>query len=126
MSTIDLSARLNISALRDAYLQSTLTPAAVINTIAKKCEEYSDYNIWIYRLSPAEIQPYLDGLQHKSLEDCPLWGIPFAIKDNIDLAGIPTTAACPDYRYTPEKSAFVVEQARARLMVLVKTVLTQR
>jgi allophanate hydrolase len=39
-----------------------------------------------------------------------LYGIPFAIKDNIDLANIPTTAGCPDYAYTPEHSAFVVQR----------------
>jgi hypothetical protein len=40
----------------------------------------------------------------------PLYGVPFAIKDNIDLAGVPTTAGCPDYAYVPEWSAFVVQR----------------
>ena len=40
----------------------------------------------------------------------PLWGLPFAIKDNIDLAGVPTTAACPAYAYIPDRSATVVER----------------
>jgi allophanate hydrolase len=40
----------------------------------------------------------------------PLYGLTFAIKDNIDLAGVPTTAGCPDYAYTPTKSATVVER----------------
>ena len=43
----------------------------------------------------------------------PLKGIPFAIKDNIDLAGTPTTAACPAYAYTPARSAAVVERLAA-------------
>ena len=38
----------------------------------------------------------------------PLWGLPFAIKDNIDLAGVPTTAACPAFAYTPQDSATAV------------------
>ena len=38
----------------------------------------------------------------------PLYGIPFAIKDNIDLAGVPTTAGCPAYAYSPERNATVV------------------
>jgi allophanate hydrolase len=43
----------------------------------------------------------------------PLWDLPFAIKDNIDLADIPTTAACPAYAYIPNRSATVVERLRA-------------
>ena len=45
--------------------------------------------------------------------DLPLYGIPFAIKDNIDLAGTPTTAACPDFAYLPERSAAVVSRLLA-------------
>lgn len=48
-------------------------------------------------------------LERLSPDSLPLYGIPFAVKDNIDLAGIPTTAACPAYAYTPERSARVVE-----------------
>lgn len=42
--------------------------------------------------------------------DLPLLGVPFLVKDNIDVAGLPTTAACPDYAYMPSRSAFVVER----------------
>ncbi len=40
----------------------------------------------------------------------PLWGLPFAIKDNIDLDGVPTTAACPAFAFMPERSATVVDR----------------
>ena len=40
----------------------------------------------------------------------PLFGVPFAVKDNIDVAGLPTTAACPAFAYKPQRSAFVVER----------------
>jgi hypothetical protein len=42
-----------------------------------------------------------------------LWGMPFAVKDNVDVAGIPTTAACEAFKYTPEKSSPAVEQLLA-------------
>lgn len=43
----------------------------------------------------------------------PLWGVPFVVKDNIDVAGMPTTAACPAWAYTPDKNAFAVMRLRA-------------
>ncbi len=49
-------------------------------------------------------------LEGRELKDLPLYGVPFSIKDNIDLAGVPTTAACPDFTYLPERSATIVEQ----------------
>ncbi|MEK1886528.1 MAG: allophanate hydrolase [Phyllobacterium sp.] len=56
----------------------------------------------------------------------PLWGIPFAVKDNIDVAGMPTTAACPDFAYLPDKDATVVRLLRkAGALVFGKTNLDQ-
>ena len=43
----------------------------------------------------------------------PLFGVPFAVKDNIDVAGVPTTAGCPAFAYVPERSASVVERLEA-------------
>ena len=43
----------------------------------------------------------------------PLYGIPFAVKDNIDCAGLPTTAACPAFAYTPTQNAHVVDKLMA-------------
>lgn len=106
MSTLDTS----ISGLRAAYSTGDQTPAGVMRGIREQSGQYDDHNIWIHLLNEAEQQPYLDALANKSLDDCPLWGIPFAIKDNIDLAGIPTTAACPEFAFTPSESARVVQQ----------------
>jgi allophanate hydrolase len=52
-------------------------------------------------------------LERDTAAATPLYGIPFALKDNIDLAGLPTTAACPAYAYSPERSATVVERLMA-------------
>ena len=66
------------------------------------------------------------GLQAAGPEGKPLFGVPFAVKDNIDVAGLPTTAACPAFAYRPERSAFVVEKLeRAGAIVIGKTNLDQ-
>lgn len=97
------------SLIRD-YQQSRTSPEQVIENIHSLAHDYREHNIWIHLLNTEELAPYLAALKNKPIAEHPLWGIPFAIKDNIDLAGIPTTAACSDYAYTPEKSAPVVEQ----------------
>jgi len=101
---------LNIQNLREKYLKNEITVDEVILSIKNKIEKTKDYNIWIYTLSEDELLPYLENLKTKKVEDLPLYGIPFAIKDNIDLKNIPTTAACKEYKYIPKKSAFVVEK----------------
>ncbi len=101
---------LTVSALHKAYADGVLTPADVIDNILKNSLAFAEKNIWIYQLNEAELSPYVLALAEKNPETHALWGIPFAIKDNIDLAGIPTTAACPEFTYTPEKSATVVQQ----------------
>ena len=101
---------LTISHLRKAYKDKKLSPRDLIESILSRCDEFSEHNIWIRKLTTDEIEPYLKNLETNCIDDLPLYGIPFAIKDNIDLAGIPTTAACHAFEYIPEKSAFVVEQ----------------
>ncbi|ODB98317.1 allophanate hydrolase [Candidatus Thiodiazotropha endoloripes] len=108
--TTDFPYEMTISALRRAYLSGSLTPEQVMQTIRKRASEYEEYNIWIHLLSEAEQAHYLDRLQQLDLARFPLWGIPFAIKDNIDLNEIPTTAACIEFAYTPTASATVVER----------------
>ena len=101
---------MTISELRADYLAGKQTPESLIADIHARAAEVSHYNIWIHLLTNSEIQIYLDALQHKPIETHPLWGIPFAIKDNIDLAHIPTTAGCEAFAYTPTQSAKVVQQ----------------
>ena len=101
---------LNIKNLKQKYINKEITIDEVVSSIKTKIEEKKDHNIWIYTLSNEEIEVYKKALENKKPEDLPLYGIPFAIKDNIDLKDIPTTAGCPEYEYTPKDSAFVVSK----------------
>jgi allophanate hydrolase len=99
---------LTLPGLRRHYMQGDFTPRELIATLRARSQQFRDRNIWIHELSDADIEPWLAALDDKSPTELPLFGVPFAIKDNIDLAGIPTTAACPAYSYTPREHAFVV------------------
>jgi allophanate hydrolase len=101
---------LDINTLRENYLENKTSIREVISSIQTKIEETKNHNIWIYTLNENELEPYIKNLEEKNPKDFPLYGIPFAIKDNIDLANIPTTAGCPEFSYTPTNSAFVVEK----------------
>ena len=101
---------LQISHLRSLYLSGALTPTSLVALLDAEIGNDNASHIWIRRLQKDEMLVYAQKLEGKNPADFPLYGIPFAIKDNIDLAGIPTTAACPEYAYTPDKSATVVQK----------------
>lgn len=107
---MDSEFNLQISALRGQYLAGTLTPGALVEKLDALIGTDDPRHIWIRRLTRVEMLAYAQKLEGRDPASLPLYGIPFAIKDNIDLAGIPTTAACPDYAYTPKNSATVVQK----------------
>lgn len=79
-------------------------------------DQLNTENIFISALGIEELKDKIDQVQVKTNVKKPLLGIPFAVKDNIDVAGFETTAGCKEYSYTPSKSAFTVktlEQAGA-------------
>ncbi|MBC8639688.1 allophanate hydrolase [Caballeronia sp. EK] len=102
---------LRLPALRAAYREGRTTPRALIGALRTRAAELNpDYRLFIHLLNDDEIEPYLATLDARDIDSLPLYGVPFAIKDNIDLALVPTTAACPAFAYTPEQSATLVAQ----------------
>jgi allophanate hydrolase len=101
---------LNINTLRENYLDGKITIKEVLSSIQTKIEETKNHNVWIYTLNKDELEPYIKNLENKNPKDLPLYGIPFAIKDNIDLENIPTTAGCKEYEYMPNSSAYIVKK----------------
>ncbi|HZZ11303.1 MAG TPA: allophanate hydrolase [Paraburkholderia sp.] len=104
----DLFSAMNISALQARYRDGSLTPAQLVDAIATRTSGDDPHHAWIRPLSRDEMMHYAAPLEGVDVASLPLYGVPFAIKDNIDLAGIPTTAGCPAYAYTPQRSAAVV------------------
>lgn len=109
-----MNINLQLDALRNAYRDGSTTPRQLLLNLREKAAALNpDYHLFIHLLSALELEPYLAALDGRDPGSLPLYGVPFAIKDNIDLAGIPTTAACPAFAYVPERSATIVEQLLA-------------
>ncbi len=99
----------DIGALRAAYAAG-LDPAEHLKDIYRRIAETGPRPVWISLLPLDEALSLLAEAARRLRqgEDLPLFGIPFAVKDNIDVAGLPTTAGCPDYTYMPQRHATVV------------------
>jgi allophanate hydrolase len=103
--------RFSISTLRAQYGSGEAKPSEVVAEVYDRIARAGTRPVWI-SLVPREAA--MEGARRlESDPDAiarPLYGIPFAIKDNIDLAGLPTTAGCPAFTYLPLRSASVVER----------------
>ena len=98
-----------VTSLLQSYAQGKLKPSEVVRAIHAQIINDEDH-VWIHKLPLDLLLRYAREVEAKEMASLPLYGIPFAIKDNIDLAGTPTTAACPAYSYIPEHSATVVQK----------------
>ena len=119
---------LDLATLRDAYATGRLTPLDVVEAVIARRAAATDPAIYISTLPDAALRAAAARLMadHPQANSLPLWGIPFAAKDNIDTADLPTTAACPAFAYQPTQDATVVARLRAAGALLVgKTNLDQ-
>ena len=115
----------DIISLRKAY-EGSVTPKDVINEVYRRIDEASDPGIFIHLIEKEDVFISAAKLNNCDLNIKPLWGIPFVIKDNIDAAGILTTAGCLEFAYMPEENAVVVAQLlEAGALLIGKTNLDQ-
>jgi allophanate hydrolase len=117
---------LTLPALRDAYAAG-MTPLEVVEVVITRRKALSarDPAVFITPTPDADLRAQASALM-AGPRDLPLYGIPFAVKDNIDVAGLPTTAACPAFAYAPERDATVIARLRAAgALVIGKTNLDQ-
>ena len=78
-----------------------LSPVAVVEEVERRIAAAGDPGIFISVGPIAELKSAAAGLGDFDPGGKSLFGIPIAVKDNIDVAGLPTTASCPDYSYLP-------------------------
>ena len=111
----DVSCDFSFQSLRDLYASRTASPVDVMRRVYQRIAARGADGVWIHL---GNEQALLDQaarlmLQHLRGDTLPLYGMPFAVKDNIDVLGMPTTAACPAFAYMPEASAPAVEKLLA-------------
>jgi allophanate hydrolase len=86
-----------------------MTPSDVIDQVLKKIADRGDDGTWITVLDRSELMVRAAQLEQTGSSGLPLFGIPFGVKDSIDVEGVPTTLACPDYSYLAASTAPVVQ-----------------
>lgn len=123
-----------INQWRSAYLTKNLSPETLLADLIHWLHTHQDHchHAWIHVISTQELQAQCKELfQHLSEVDgditqFPLFGVPCAVKDNIDVENLPTTAGCPEYRYIAEEDATAVAKLKAAGAIIIgKTNLDQ-
>lgn len=111
---------LQIAALRRAYREGA-TPAEVVEAVLAKIVSDRTEGVWTHLRSRDDLVAEARSIGQALSSGSPpsLFGIPFAVKDSIDVGGMPTTAACPKLAYVPTESAPVVQRIRAAGGILV-------
>lgn len=112
---------LDIETLAGGYAANSFTPADVVVEVFRRIDAAGERPVWITLTDRSAAIAAAQGAPRG-----PLYGVPFAVKDNIDVAGLPTTCACPAFAYTPTRSATVIERLTAAgAIVIGKTNLDQ-
>lgn len=110
-------ARLSATTIAASVNAGETSARAVIEEALVRLAAYDAHQpqVWISRFDPQALRAAADTVDARVAagERLPLAGVPFAAKDNIDVAGLETTAACPAFAYRPERSATVIERLQA-------------
>jgi len=100
---------LDLATLGARLREGRLRPRDVVDGVLDRIAGRGDDKVWIHRAAREALAARADELERRGPEGLALYGIPFAVKDNIDVAGQPTTAACPEFAYSPAASSPVVQ-----------------
>jgi allophanate hydrolase len=120
----------------DEYLRACgageSTPTRAVEEFFRRHQKLADPAVFITLRPSDHLLSEARALEQRALADpslpetLPFYGVPVAVKDNIDVAGVPTTAACPDFAFTPSRDATVVARLRsAGALIVGKTNLDQ-
>ncbi|MFG1465189.1 allophanate hydrolase [Xanthobacter sp. DSM 24535] len=115
-----------VATLLAAHRQGTRTPSDTVRETYARIAAHDDPAMFITLRSEADVLAEAAALESTGNTALPLYGIPIAVKDNIDVAGLPTTAACPAFAYQPSANATVIARLKAAgALIIGKTNLDQ-
>ncbi|MBS7545468.1 allophanate hydrolase [Ancylobacter oerskovii] len=115
-----------IAEILQANRSGRSTPARTVAACLEAIERHADPSIFTALVGPEALGEQLAALEGRDPAGLPLYGVPFAVKDNIDVAGLPTSCACPDFAYVATRDATAVARLkRAGAIVIGKTNLDQ-
>jgi len=109
-----------------AHRAGKLSPAQTVTRSYQRIRDHNDPAVFISLRDERDSLAEAERLSVKDAATLPLFGVPVAVKDNIDVLGLPTTAACPDFSYRPSHDATSVARLRAAGAIIIgKTNLDQ-
>src|SRR3954470_20200680 len=115
-----------VAAIVAAHRAATMTPAQTVARSYQRIRDYNDPAVFISLRDEKEALADAEALASKDAAALPLYGVPVAVKDNIDARGLPTTAACPAFSYSPAQDSTAVAKLRAAGAIIIgKTNLDQ-
>jgi len=115
-----------VAAIVAAHRAGTITPAQTVARTYQRIREHNDSAIFISLRDERDALAEAAALDGKDMGALPLFGVPVAVKDNIDAQGLPTTAACPAFSYSPARDSTAVARLRAAGAIIIgKTNLDQ-
>jgi allophanate hydrolase len=115
-----------IAAIVAAHRAGTTSPAQTIARTYQRIRDLNDPAVFISLRDEKDAIADAEALSQQDAAQLPLYGVPFAVKDNIDALGLPTTAACPAFSYVPTHDSTAVARLRAAGAIMIgKTNLDQ-
>jgi allophanate hydrolase len=108
-----------VAAIVAAHRAGTVTPAQTVARSYARIREYNDPAVFISLRDEKQALAEAEALTKKDPAQLPLYGVPVGVKDNIDVAGLPTTAACPAFSYSPAHDATSVARLRAAGAIII-------
>ena len=115
-----------VRSIVQAHRNGSSKPEDTVATTYQRIRAYNDPAVFISLRDEADARGEAQELAGRGGSELPLFGVPVAVKDNVDVAGLSTTAACPAYAYMPNKDATAVALLRAAgAIVIGKTNLDQ-